>query len=75
MIFYSVMKPTMNSEGEIELDVISPSSALQIAGRAGRFNTEYAHGEVTTFKSQDLPVLKSLLNTPVDTIEVLIYRT
>ena len=54
----------------MELDVISPSSALQIAGRAGRFNTEYANGEVTTYKGQDLLVLKTLLDTPVEKIEV-----
>lgn len=37
------------------------SSALQIAGRAGRYGTQWEHGYVTTFKAPDLPVLKYLL--------------
>ena len=31
----------MNEKGEKEMDTISVSQALQIAGRAGRFRTEY----------------------------------
>lgn len=31
----------MNEKGERELDVISVSQALQIAGRAGRYNTHF----------------------------------
>ena len=65
------MKPVINEKGEKEMDVISPSTALQIAGRAGRFGTEFEHGEVTTFRSSDLPLLKKLMNTPLDPIEVL----
>ncbi|XP_015429514.1 PREDICTED: ATP-dependent RNA helicase SUV3 homolog, mitochondrial [Dufourea novaeangliae] len=61
IIFYSVYQPTVNEKGEKEIDVLSVSSALQIAGRAGRFNTQWENGFVTTFKSEDLPVLKKLL--------------
>ncbi|BET03407.1 ATP-dependent RNA helicase SUV3 [Nesidiocoris tenuis] len=62
VVFYSLIKPIMNDKGEKELDVISVSQALQIAGRAGRFNTHYDKGSVTTFKAEDLPILKNLLS-------------
>ncbi|XP_073814929.1 suv3 RNA helicase [Musca autumnalis] len=61
IIFYSLVKPSMNEKGEREIDTISVSSALQIAGRAGRFRTQWEHGYVTTYKSDDLPTLKKLL--------------
>lgn len=32
IIFYSLTKPTTNEKGEREIDIISVSSALQIAG-------------------------------------------
>uniref|UniRef100_T1IGF0 ATP-dependent RNA helicase SUV3 homolog, mitochondrial n=1 Tax=Rhodnius prolixus TaxID=13249 RepID=T1IGF0_RHOPR len=62
IIFYSLIKPIMNENGEKEMDVISVSQALQIAGRAGRFGTQFDKGSVTTFKSEDLPTLKNLLS-------------
>ncbi|XP_021954833.1 ATP-dependent RNA helicase SUV3 homolog, mitochondrial isoform X2 [Folsomia candida] len=61
VIFYSMIKPTMNEKGEREMDTISTSQALQIAGRAGRYGTQFSKGHVTTFKSEDLPVLERLL--------------
>ncbi|XP_054731967.1 ATP-dependent RNA helicase SUV3 homolog, mitochondrial [Anastrepha obliqua] len=61
IIFYSIIKPAMNEKGEREVDTISVSSALQIAGRAGRYRTQWEHGYVTTFKSDDLQVLRKLL--------------
>ncbi len=64
------MKLNSNEKGEKEMDMISPSSALQIAGRAGRYGTQYEEGEVTTFKSSDLLDLKKLLNTGVEPVEV-----
>lgn len=70
VVFYSLMKPVINEKGEKEMDVISPSTALQIAGRAGRFNTEFANGEVTTFRSADLPLLTKLMDTQLNEIEV-----
>lgn len=36
-----MVKPTVNGKGEKEMDVLSVSSALQIAGRAGRFGTQW----------------------------------
>ncbi|XP_024942536.1 ATP-dependent RNA helicase SUV3 homolog, mitochondrial isoform X2 [Cephus cinctus] len=61
IIFYSLIKPTVNEKGEKEMDTISVSSALQIAGRAGRYGTQWEKGFVTTFKPEDLNTLKNLL--------------
>jgi ATP-dependent RNA helicase SUPV3L1/SUV3 len=38
-----LIKPVVNEKGEKEMDVISISAALQIAGRAGRFGTSFEH--------------------------------
>ncbi|XP_011208647.1 ATP-dependent RNA helicase SUV3 homolog, mitochondrial [Bactrocera dorsalis] len=62
IIFYSIIKPSMNEKGEREIDTISISSALQIAGRAGRFRTQWEHGYVTTFKADDLQTLRKILS-------------
>ena len=50
--------------------MIPPSTALQIAGRAGRFGTTWEDGEVTTFKGADLQQLKKLLSTSIEPIKV-----
>ena len=70
MIFYAIMKPTTNKEGERKMERISTSQALQIGGRAGRFGTQYENGEVTTFRRDDLPLLKKILAEPIEPIEV-----
>uniref|UniRef100_A0A672SQ01 ATP-dependent RNA helicase SUPV3L1, mitochondrial n=1 Tax=Sinocyclocheilus grahami TaxID=75366 RepID=A0A672SQ01_SINGR len=69
IIFNSLVKPSVNEKGERELDTISTSQALQIAGRAGRFSSVFKEGEVTTMQRDDLPVLKEILGKPVDPIE------
>lgn len=70
IVFYSLVKPTFNSKQEKTLDVIPASQALQIAGRAGRYRTQYAEaGYVTTFRVEDLPILKEVLSSPVEEIE------
>jgi len=51
IVFYSLIKPTVNEKGEKEMDVISVSAALQIAGRAGRFNTQYEKVSVLLFSA------------------------
>lgn len=61
IIFYSLTQPSVNEKGAKELDTISVSTALQIAGRAGRHGTTFAKGYVTTFKNEDLPILVELL--------------
>ncbi|GBP23746.1 ATP-dependent RNA helicase SUPV3L1, mitochondrial [Eumeta japonica] len=62
IIFYSLIKPIVNEDGDKEMDVISISQALQIAGRAGRYGSNWETGYVTTFKPEDLPTLKTLLS-------------
>ncbi|XP_076830873.1 ATP-dependent RNA helicase SUPV3L1, mitochondrial [Brachyhypopomus gauderio] len=69
IIFNSLLKPSVNEKGEKEMDTISTSQALQIAGRAGRFSSVFKEGEVTTMHREDLPVLKEILNKPVDPVE------
>lgn len=61
VIFNSLIKPSVNEKGEKEIELITPSQALQIAGRAGRFGTQFSTGYVTTMKADDLEVLKELL--------------
>lgn len=63
----------MNEKGEKELDTISTSQALQIAGRAGRFSSVFKEGEVTTMLRDDLTVLKEILGKPVDPISVRLH--
>ena len=64
------MKPTLKDDGEKEMKVVSTSLALQIGGRAGRYGTQYQEGEVTTFRKDDLILLKDLIKKPIDNIEV-----
>ncbi|KAF7272847.1 hypothetical protein GWI33_014411 [Rhynchophorus ferrugineus] len=68
VIFYSLIKPIMNEKGEKEMDTISVSSALQIAGRAGRYGTQWEQGFVTTFKTEDILTLKTLLSSQPEPI-------
>ncbi|KAK7072755.1 ATP-dependent RNA helicase supv3l1, mitochondrial [Halocaridina rubra] len=69
IIFYSLIKPTINEKGEKEMETISVSAALQIAGRAGRYGTQWEDGYVTSMKSEDLPTLRRLLNSSPEGIE------
>ncbi|KAG8179424.1 hypothetical protein JTE90_026323 [Oedothorax gibbosus] len=69
VIFYTLVKPVMNEKGEKEIDTISTSQALQIGGRAGRFNTQFSEGYVTTFRSEDLPILKTIMAKTVEPLE------
>ena len=50
IIFHSLQKLTVDplNPSEKVMDVISVSQALQIAGRAGRFNTQWETGEALT---------------------------
>ncbi|XP_011782510.1 PREDICTED: ATP-dependent RNA helicase SUPV3L1, mitochondrial isoform X1 [Colobus angolensis palliatus] len=68
IIFYSLIKPSINEKGEKELEPITTSQALQIAGRAGRFSSQFKEGEVTTMNQEDLSLLKEILKRPVDPI-------
>ncbi|XP_074601092.1 suv3 RNA helicase [Brevipalpus obovatus] len=68
IIFNSLEKVSTDLKGEKNKCLITVSQALQIAGRAGRFNTDYDTGFVTTMRSEDLPTLKKLLQTTVNPI-------
>lgn len=97
-----MIQPTYNEKGEKEMDIMSVSAALQIAGRAGRYGTAWStvsifkfisinftynvkeilkdtfalQGYVTTFKREDLPTLKNLLNqTPEVIIQAGLHPT
>lgn len=69
IIFNSLVKPTVNEKGEKEMDTITTSQALQIAGRAGRFSSMFKEGEVTTMIQDDLPLLTEILSKPVTDIQ------
>jgi len=62
------MKPNTNARGEREIDLISTSTALQISGRAGRFNTQFDKGYATTLRDEDHPILQQILEQPVEPI-------
>lgn len=68
IIFYSLLQPTVNEKGEKEMDTISVSAALQIAGRAGRYGTRWETGYVTTYRKEDLQTLKRLLRQKPEAI-------
>ncbi len=56
IVFYSLYKMTLTESGDREIDLISVSQALQIAGRAGRFNTQWETGYVTCFRQEEIKV-------------------
>lgn len=56
IIFYSLIKPIVNEKGEKEMDTLSVSSALQIAGRAGRYGTQWEQG-----RDKDKTICNNLL--------------
>lgn len=68
IIFYSLIKPVIKQDGDKEMDVISISQALQIAGRAGRYGSTWETGYVTTFRPEDLATLKNLLAQPPEPV-------
>lgn len=70
IIFNSIVKPTVNEKGEKEIDSITTSQALQIAGRAGRFGSSFKQGEVTTMHRDDLAQLKEILSDAVPPVKV-----
>ncbi|XP_071605132.1 ATP-dependent RNA helicase SUPV3L1, mitochondrial isoform X3 [Heliangelus exortis] len=69
IIFNSIVKPTVNEKGEKEIDSITTSQALQIAGRAGRYGSSFKQGEVTTMHRDDLVQLKEILNDSVPPVK------
>jgi ATP-dependent RNA helicase SUPV3L1/SUV3 len=63
------IKENQDDRRDSIIDYLSTSQALQIAGRAGRFNTMYEDGFVTTFHKQDLNILLSILKNPLERIK------
>lgn len=68
IIFSTMHKTSVNSNEEKELELISTSMALQIAGRAGRYKSGSDLGYATTLLNDDLPILKSILKDTVQPI-------
>ena len=76
IIFYSLTKMQLTENGEKEMDVISVSQALQIAGRAGRFATQWDVGYVTCFKDEEIPLMHDLLSkVPEDIMQAGLHPT
>ena len=75
VIFYSIRKPqhkekkSENDKESMSMEFITPSQALQIAGRAGRFNTAFKDGLVTCFNKSDLSQLLEILKQPLEKTE------
>lgn len=70
IVFYSTSKVCLLENGEKEVGLISVSQALQIAGRAGRYNTQWETGYVTTFNQDEINIMKDLLRqTPPDILQ------
>ena len=74
MIFYNITKviskdTQKNSDDTINnglMGPISTSQALQISGRAGRYNTNFSKGFVTTISQNDLVELLNIIEQPLD---------
>ncbi|EDV22910.1 uncharacterized protein TRIADDRAFT_58600 [Trichoplax adhaerens] len=64
IIFNSLMK----FDG-LEITSLTPSHARQVAGRAGRFRSDFNIGEITTLFVDDLPIIQRLLDTPIEPIQ------
>jgi len=76
IVFYSTSKLTLLEGGEREMGLISVSQALQIAGRAGRFNTQWETGYVTCFHQEEIGTMKQLLSsTPEEILQAGLHPT
>ncbi|KAK0429328.1 hypothetical protein QR680_011322 [Steinernema hermaphroditum] len=62
VIFHSVTRPPNN-------ELLPNYSALQIAGRAGRYGTAFDDGRAMTLKHEDIGILRDILSQPVADIE------
>ena len=76
IVFFSIHKIQMTSDGEKEIDLVTVSQAKQIAGRAGRYGTAWDTGYVTTYKQEDLAQLTKLLDdTPEEILQAGLHPT
>lgn len=69
IIFYSLLKVTSDEHGNRCNEFLTTSQCLQIAGRAGRFNTLHNTGYVTTLRPEDLRTLREIMSRGVPPIE------
>ena len=69
IVFYSLMKLTSDEKGNKSTEYLSTSQCLQIAGRAGRYNTANSTGYVTTYRPEDIKSLKEIMSRGVQPIE------
>ena len=69
IIFHSLMKLTNDEKGNKSQEYLTTSQCLQIAGRAGRFRTAHETGYVTTYRPEDLRLLKKIMSQGVQPIE------
>ncbi|KAJ7980004.1 ATP-dependent RNA helicase mitochondrial-like [Quillaja saponaria] len=60
---------TMKKFDGVETRDLTVSEIKQIAGRAGRYNSNFPIGEVTCLHEDDLPLLHSSLKSPSPTLE------
>jgi ATP-dependent RNA helicase SUPV3L1/SUV3 len=60
IVFYTIRKPTKKDD-TIVVENLPMGMVKQIAGRAGRYNSHYPEGFVTTFYQQDYPYLRQCL--------------
>ena len=63
IIFYTIKKPTKLPDGSLQVKALPKGAIKQIAGRAGRFQSAYPEGFVTTFQKSDLSFVNQSLKT------------
>lgn len=68
VIFHSMTKPTLLQNGEKMMEKLTVSHTKQIAGRAGRFNSQFEAGFVTTLEPKDLDYLKEMMISEIEPI-------
>ena len=68
-IIFDTIKNFTKKQGISTVQHLNTSSILQIAGRAGRFGTQWEEGLVTTMKESDLSYLQSIFKTSVPMIK------
>ncbi|XP_031620175.1 ATP-dependent RNA helicase SUV3 homolog, mitochondrial-like [Contarinia nasturtii] len=69
IIFYSMRKLSKRRDKKVSITTLTTSQTLQIAGRAGRFGTQWEHGYVTTYRNCDLRKFKNIFVQKPEPIE------